>query len=169
MSDPLDEFNRRMTAGQGSWRMGPPTNPAESAAQSLIDAQAREAGQAAGGGGITISLRLSSGILLVGIALFSWCVHATRGFLDTPTAVEMILVVVSGLVLLAGGIGLVGGCLQSLGSAGTWRNIGLAALAAAVTWWMSRWLWMMSYGLVPQGLLPIAAIALVFLVIGTRR
>lgn len=165
MSNPLDDFNRRMTAGSGSWLQGPPTNAAESAAQSYIDAQPRTA---AGGGSIDFGVRVSAIILLVGIALFAVGTYIADNFRETTAMTGLLVVIVSGFVLLVGGGGLVVGCIKGLGSAGGWRSLLFAALAALAAWWLSPWLWMMSGALVPKGLMPLAAAALVFVFTGRR-
>lgn len=165
MGSPLDDFNRRTTAGSGSWRQGPPTNAAESAAQSLIDQ--RSAGTT-GGGSIDFGVRVSAIILLVGIALFAVGTYITENFREGAAMTGILVVIVSGFVLLVGGGGLVVGCIKGLGSAGGWRSLIFAALAALAAWWLSPWLWMMSAALVPKGLMPLAAAALVFVFTARR-
>lgn len=165
MSNPLDDFNRRMTAGSASWTQGPPKNAAESAAESYIDAQARGT---AGGGGIDFGVRASAVIVLVGVALFAVGTYVVDHFREATAMTGLVVVIVSGFALLVGGGGLVLGCLKGLDTAGGWRGLLLAALAALAAWWLSPWLWMMSFALVPKGLMPVAAAALVFALTGRR-
>ena len=165
MSNPLDDFNRRMPAGSSSWMQGPPTNAAESAAQSYIDAQPRTA---AGGGSIDFGVRVSAIILLVGIALFAVGGYTADNFREGAAMTGLLVVIVSGFLLLVGGGGLVVGCIKGLGSAGGWRSLLFAVLAALAAWWLSPWLWMISGALVPKGLMPLAAAALVFVFTARR-
>ena len=167
MSDPLEDFNRRMTAGQGSWMLGPPKNAAESAAQAILDAQQRGAGTTSAGG-IDIGARASATIVLAGIVLFSGVAYTTNGFFRTPSLIGMLIVALSGVMLLIGTIGLATSCIADLKSAKGWRNLFFAALAGLAAWWFSRWLWMMSFALVPESLIPFLAVALVFLITGRR-
>ncbi len=167
MSDPLDDFNRRMTADNGSWMQGTPTNAAESAAQSFIDTQRRSTG-AIGGGSIDFGVRISSIILLVGIVLFSIGTYITDNFHAAMAMTGLLIVIISGFLLLVGVGGLAIGCIKGLGSAGGWRSLLLALIAALAGWWLSPWLWMMSSALVPKGLIPLAAAALVFAITGRR-
>lgn len=167
MSNPLEDFNRRMTAGSGAWMQGPPTNGAESAAQSYIDAQQRDMGTA-GRGSIDFGVRVSAIILLVGIALFAMGTYIADNFREGTAMTGLLVVIVSGFVMLIGGGGLVVGCIKGLGSAGGWRSLLLAVLAALAAWWLSPWLWMMSGALVPKGLMPLAAAALVFVFTARR-
>jgi|GEM_PF-2433062 len=166
MSNPLDDFNRRMSAGDASWQQGPPTNAAESAAQSFIDARPR--GSAAGGGSIDFGVRISAVILLVGIVLFAAGSHITDHYREATAMTGLLVVIVSGFLLLIGGGGLVVGCIKGLGSAGGWRSLLLSVVAALAAWWLAPWLWMMSAGLVPRGLMPFAAAALVFVFTARR-
>lgn len=163
--NPLDDFNRRMTAGSSSWVQGPPTNAAESAAQSFIDQ--RSAGTT-GGGSIDFGARVSAVLLLVGIALFALGTYIADNFREGAAMTGLLVVIVSGFVMLVGGGGLVVGCFKSLGSAGGWRSLILAALAALAAWWLSPWLWMAGFPLVPKGLMPLAAAALVFVFTARR-
>lgn len=167
MSNPLDDFNRRMTAGRGSWMQGPPTNPAEAAADSLIDAQQRGAGSV-GGGSIDFGVRVCAIILLVGIALFAVGAYIADNFHEAMAMTGLLVVIVSGFLLLIGGGGLVLGCVRGLHSKGGWLSLLLATLAALVAWWLSPWLWMMSSALAPKELIPVAAAALVFALRGRR-
>lgn len=167
MSNPLDDFNRRMTAGRGSWMQGPATNPAESAADALIDAQPRATGSV-GGGSIDFGVRVSAIIVLVGIALFAVGAYMADNFREAMAMTGLLVVIVSGFLLLIGGGGLVVGCCSGLRSKGGWLSLLLAALAALVAWWLSPWLWMMSAALAPRELLPVAAAALVFALRGGR-
>lgn len=165
MSD-LDDFNRRMTAGSSSWMQGPPTHAAESAAQSLIDAQSRST--SVGGGSIDFGVRISAIIILVGIALFVVGTYLADHFREGAAITGVLVAFVSGFVLLIGSGGLVVSCIKGLGSASGWRSLLFAAFAALATWWLSPWLWIMSGALVPRGLMPLAAAALVFAVRGRR-
>lgn len=165
MSDPLDDFNRRMTAGSGSWMQGPPTNAAESAAQSFID---QRGASTTGGGSIDFGVRVSAIVLLVGIALFVVGTYITENFSEGTAMTGLLVVIISGFAMLAGGGGLVVGCIKGLGSAGGWRGLLLAALAALVAWWLSPWLWMASSALMPKGLIPLTAAALVFVFTARR-
>ncbi len=74
----------------------------------------------------------------------------------------LLVVIVSGGLLLVGSGGLVVGCIKTLGTSRGRFGLLLALLAALAAWWLSPWLWMMSFALVPQGLMPLAAAALVF-------
>ena len=60
------------------------------------------------------------------------------------------------------------GCIKGLGSAGGWRSLLLAAVAALAAWWLAPWLWMKTAMLVPKGLIPLAAAALVFVFTARR-
>lgn len=160
MSDPLNDFNRRMSAGRGAWMQGPPKNAAESSAQSLLDVQ--EHGPAAGGGSIDFGVRVSSVIILLGIALFAVGTYLADNFREAMAMTGLLVVIVSGGLLLIGCGGLVVGCIRSLGTAAGRLSLILAVVAALAVWWFSPWLWMMSFALVPQGLMPLAAAAAVF-------
>lgn len=162
---PLGDFNRRMTAGSGSWVQGPPTNAAESAAQSFIDQQSASA---TGGGSIDFGVRVSAAIVLVGVGLFAVGTYIADNFREAMAMSGLLVVIVSGFAMLIGGGGLVVGCIKGLGSAGGWRSLIVAALAALAAWWLSPWLWMMSFALVPKGLMPLVAAALVFLFTARR-
>ena len=167
MSSPLDDFNRRMTAGRAAWTQGPPKNAAESAAQSILDAQERGT-TASGGGSIDFGVRVSAVILLVGIALFVAGSYIADNFHEITAMTGLLVALVGGFVMLVGVGGLVVGCIKGLGSARGWLGLLLAALAALAAWWLSPWLWMASSALVPKGLMPLAAAALVFVFTGRR-
>lgn len=168
MSNPLDDFNRRMTAGGGAWMQGPPTNPAEAAADSFVDdAQQRGAGSV-GAGSIDFGVRVCAIILLVGIALFAVGAYIADNFREAVAMTGLLVVIVSGFLLLIGGGGLVVGCIRGLRSKNGWLSLLLATLAALVAWWLSPWLWMMSSALAPKELMPVAAAALVFALRGRR-
>ncbi|WP_295048282.1 hypothetical protein [uncultured Paracoccus sp.] len=167
MSDPLDDFNRRMTAGRAAWTQGPPKSAADSAAQSILDAQDRGTA-ASGGGSIDFGVRVCAVILLIGIALFVAGGYVADSFREATAMTGLLVVIFGGLAMLVGGGGLVVGCIKGLGSAGGWRNLILAALAALAAWWLSPWLWMMSAALMPKTLMPLAAAALVFVFTGRR-
>ncbi len=158
-NDPLEDFNRRTTAGSGSWMQGPPTNAAESTAQTFIDQ--RGAGKT-GGGSIDFGVRISAIIVLLGVLLFAGGAHIADNFHEAAAMTGLLVVLVSGFLLLVGVGGLVVGIIKDMGSANGWRNLLIAALAALVTWWFSPWLWMMSSAVLPKGLMPVAAAALVF-------
>lgn len=166
MTDPLDDFNRRVTAGRGAWAQGPATNAAESAAQSLIDAQERAA--ATGGGSIDFGVRVSALVLLAGIALFAAGTYVADNFREATAMNGLLLVIIGGFVMLVGVGGLVVGCIKGLGSAGGWRNLLLAAIAALSAWWLAPWIWALSGALLPRELIPLVAAALVFLIAGRR-
>lgn len=161
--NPLDDFNRRTTAGRGSWTQGAPTSAAESAAQSFIDQ--RDAAPK-GGGSIDFGVRVSAVIFLVGAVLFVAGTYVADTFREATAMTGLLVVVIGGFAMLIGAGGLVVGCVKRLGSAGGWRNLAFAALAALFAWWFSPWLWMMSSALMPQGLIPPTAAACVFAVIG---
>lgn len=161
----LDDFNRRTTAGSGSWVQGPPTSAAESAAQSFID---QRSPGTTGGGGIDFGVRVSAVILLAGIGLFALGNYMADRFYESTAMTGLLIVIISGFVMLIGTGGVVVGCIRGLGSARGWLNLILAALAAAAAWWFSQWLWMMSFALVPDWLIPPAAAALM-LVLTARR
>lgn len=160
MSEPLDDFNRRMTAGRGAWTEGPPKNAAEAAAQSFIDAQ--PAGAAPGGGSIDFGTRVSAVVLLVGVALFVAGTYVSENFREATAMTGLLIVIVGGFALLVGVGGLVVGCIRGLGSAQGRLSLLLAVVAALAAWWLSPWLWLMSAALVPKALIPVAAAALVF-------
>jgi hypothetical protein len=166
MSDPLDDFNRRMTAGDAAWVQGPPKNGAESAAQSFIDAQASVGRTPVGGGSIDFGTRVSAIILLVGVVLFAGGAYALDNLREGAAMAGIVVLIVSGFLLLIGGGGLAIACVRQLGSARGWRNLLLAVFAALAAWWFSPWLWMMSNALIPRELLPLAAAALVLALLG---
>lgn len=163
MSD-MDDFNRRMTAGSSSWMQGPPTHAAESAAQSLIDAQARST--SVGGGSIDFGVRISAIIVLIGIALFVVGTYLADHFREAKAMTGLLIVLLGGFALILGGGGLVMGCIKGLGSARGWRSLAFAILASLAAWLLSPWVWMMSGALVPRSFIPLAAVALVFVVSG---
>lgn len=167
MSDPLDDFNRRTTAGSGSWMMGPPRNAAESAAQSFIDARGRR-GTAAGGGSIDFGVKTGAVMLLIGIALFLGGAYALENMQGGAAMLGVVVLIVSGFLILIGGGGLAIACLKELGSARGWLSLSLAALAGLAGWWFSPWLWSV-FGLpVPQGLAALAAAGVVLAFTGRR-
>ncbi len=163
MSD-LDDFNRRMTAGSSSWMQGPPTHAAESAAQSLIDAQSHST--SVGGGSIDFGVRISAIIVLIGIALFVVGTYLADHFREAKAMTGLLIVLIGSFALILGSGGLVMGCIKGLGSVSGWRSLAFAILAAFAAWWLSPWLWMMSGALVPKSFIPLAAVALVFVVSG---
>lgn len=135
MSDPLDDFNRRMSAGRGAWILGPPKNAAESSAQSLLDGQER--GPAVGGGSIDFGVRISAVIVLFGIALFAVGTYLADNFREAMAMTGLLVVIVSGGLLLIGGGGLVVGCIKTLGTSRGRFGLLLALLAALAAWWLS--------------------------------
>jgi hypothetical protein len=165
MSEPLDDFNRRTTAGSGSWMMGPAKNAAESAAQSFIDAQQRGSGTATGGGSIDFGAKICAVMVLIGIALFSGGAHALENMKEGGAIMGIVVLIVSGFLILIGGGGLAVACFKGLGSARGWISLLLAALAGLAAWWFSPWLWFIGLSL-PQGLAALAAVALVLFFTG---
>lgn len=139
MSDPLDDFNKCMTVGSSSWMMGAPKNTAESAAQSLIDAQQPRT-QTAGGGSIDFGIKPCAIILLSGIAFYTVGSYLIDNFREATAMTGLLILIISGFSLLIGGGGLVVGCLKSLGSAGlaqsafshTDRSAGMVAITVAL-------------------------------------
>ncbi|MHB2170174.1 hypothetical protein [Alsobacter sp. R-9] len=167
MTSPLDDFNKRTTAGGGSWIQGPPTNVAESAAEAFIESQRRS--NTVGGGSIDFGVPASAFILLIGVALFVLGTYVSDNFREAKAMTGLLLVIVSGFMMLVGVGGVVVGCIKNLTTTSGWRCLFFAALAAFAAWWFSRALWMMSFGLVPQGLMPVVAAALVLVAMGGRR
>lgn len=144
----LDDFNRRMAAGNASWTLGPATNAAESATKSLTTVPLR--GKVVGGGSIDFGVRASAIILLSGSALFTVGTYVAD-YLREATAMTGLLVVLIGsfaLLLVAGR--LVMSCSKGLGSVSGWRSLGFAILAALAAWWLSPWLGMMSRAHMPK-------------------
>lgn len=167
MNEPLDDFNRRMTAGSASWMQGSPTNATESAAQSFIDAQPRAA--IPGGGSIDFGARVCGILLFTGILLFGGGAYVVDNMGGGVALLGILILIVSGFLMLIGGGGLVVDGVRSLGTSSGRRRLLFAALAAFLAWWFSTWLWMMSFGFVPKGLIPFAAASLVFIFMGSRR
>lgn len=167
MGDPLNDYNRRMTAGSGSWTQGPPKNLAESTAQSFIDSQERGRGVASGGSSIDFGTRPCAIVLLIGVVLFSGGAYALENMKEGAAIMGIVTLIMSAFLLLIGGGGLAVACFKGLGSARGWLNLALATLAAFAAWSFSPWLW--SIGLtMPKGLVALAAVAFVFLLIGRR-
>lgn len=166
MGDRLDDFNRRITAGRSSWRQGPPTNAAESAAQPFIDSQ-EQGRAAAGGGSIDFGARPCAIILLIGVILFAGGAYALENMKEGAAIMGIVVLILSAFLLLIGGGGLAVACLKGLGSARGWLTLALAAVASFAAWSFSPWLWSVGLAL-PRGLTAIGALALTFLVIGRR-
>lgn len=167
MSEPLDDFNRRMSGGDASWMQGPATNAAESAGQSFADARSRLA--VPGGGSIDFGARISAVILLVGIALFGLGAYVVDHMTGGAAMTGILVLIVSGFFMLIGGGGLAVDSIRSLGSPRCYRRLFLAALAGFAAWYFSSWLWMATLAFVPKGLIPVAAVALVFVFMPPRR
>ncbi len=135
MSEPLDDFNRRMTAGNSSWTMGPPTNSAESAAQSMLDTQQRLAGPT-GGGSIAFGMRPGAVLLLIGILLFAVGNYAVENLREGKALAGIFVLVLSGGVILVGGGGLAVACIKALGSSHGRRALLFAAVGGSGAWWL---------------------------------
>lgn len=167
MNSPLDDFNRRTTAGNGSWTMGPPTNAAESAAQSMIDAQQRGAGPT-GGGSIDFGVRPCAVLLLIGLALFAGGNYAVENLQEGKALMGIAVLILSGFLILIGGGGLVVGVIKTLGSARGWGSLILAAGVGLIAWWLSPMLW--SIGLTaPRFLIVPALVAVMLFISGKQR
>lgn len=80
----------------------------------------------------------------------------------------MLVVLFSGFARLLDSGGLVVSCIKGLGCVSGWRSLAVATLAALAAWWLSPRLWMMSGALMPSGLIPRAAVALTFVIMGRR-
>lgn len=164
MSDPLNDFNRRTTAGNAAWMQGPPQNTAESAAQSFLDAQ-QPRGGSVGGGSIDFGARICAIILLAGIVLFAVGGLALENLREGPAMMAIVGLVVSGFLILVGGGGLVVALIKELadGFGSAARRLLVAGLAGLAGWWMTPWVWMLGLPL-PGALVAVAAAALVFAV-----
>jgi len=164
MGEPLDDFNRRTAAGRGSWAMGPPKNAAESAAQSMLDAQ--QSNPPAGGGSIDFGVVVSAIILLIGIALFAGGSYALDNLREGGAIMGILVLIVSGFAMLIGGGGLAVAGIKGLGSTGGRLTLILAVASGLAVWWLaSRWFIVPT---MPRPLIGLAAAALVFLVMGRR-
>jgi hypothetical protein len=164
MSNPLDDFNRRMTHGDA---LGPPTNAAESAAQSYLDAQRRSV-PPTGGGSIDFGTTTSGIVLLVGIVLFAGGAYALESLKEGGALMGIAILILSGCLILVGGGGLAVSCFRNLGSARGIRDLGLAAMAGVLAWWFAPWLGAVAL-LLPHGLLALGAAALALVVTARLR
>lgn len=163
MSDPLDDFNRRLTRGDLD---GPATDAAASAAQSYLDARRPITGPAG-----SIDFGAVPGVLLfaVGILLFlsgAWLVENTAG--GMALAGIAAVVVSAGLMLVGAGALAVASLRKAGGIAAalagrTWLFL---AVAVSVAWWLAPtlWSWLWSLGL-PLPRRSVWAIALVVAVV----
>jgi len=168
MSNPLDDFNRRMTYGDS---LGPPKNAAESAAQSFIDAQKRNS-LPVGGGSIDFGAKTSAAMLVTGIALFYFGVYLVENFQEGPAMMGIIASLIGGFMTLIGGGGLVVAGIKNIGNVanllGT-QNLLFAAAAGLTAYWISPaiWslLWMIGLSMVPVWLIALIASCLLFTII----
>lgn len=134
MSEPLDDFNRRMTRGD---TLGPPTNAAESAAQSFLDAQRRNA-PPVGGGSIDFGAKAGVALLLGGFALFFFAANLVDKAQGGTALVGLVLALVSGILILFGGGALLVSTLRGAGNAA--RLLGMRSLLLAGTSLLIAWL-----------------------------
>lgn len=168
MSNPLDDFNRRMTYGDS---LGPAKNAAESAAQSFIDIQKRNS-FSVGGGSIDFGAKISTVILATGIALFYFGVYLVENFQESPAMMGIIASLIGGFVILIGGGGLVVAGIKNIGNVasllGT-KNLLFAAAVGFIAYWISPaiWslLWMIGLPMVPVWLIAFIAYCLLFMII----
>ncbi len=166
MSEPLDDFNRRMTAGSAAWMQGPPRNAAESAAQAMIDARAPA--PAGGGGSIDFGARTGAVLLLAGAALFAgggWLVDNTR---EGAAMLGILLLIVSAFAMLVGVGAAAVDALRGLGSARGILSVALAGVAAVAGWWGPLRLYWATGLDMPAAILAAAAAAVVFVVFPPR-
>jgi hypothetical protein len=167
MSDPLDDFNRRMTAGGSSWTMGPARNVAESAAQSFLDAQQRPA-TSKGGGSIDFGARTGALLLLLGLLLFPAGGYMLEHTKEASAMTGVLVLLVSGFLLLIGGGGLAVALIQELGTASGVRILLLAVAAGAVMYWLTPRLGYSVGMRLPGWSMGLGAAALVILADGGR-
>ncbi len=164
MGNPQDDFNRRVTAGRAAWALGPPKNAAESAAQSVLDAQA--SAPAVGGGSIDFGATVSAAILLVGIALFAGGSYALDNLREGGAILAIVILLVSAFAMLVGVGGLAVACIRGLGSAGGRWSLLLATVAGLAAWWGAE-SWFIAPAM-PRPLIALAVAAIVFVVMGRR-
>jgi len=165
MSDPLDDFNRRLTRGDMA---GPPTNAAESAAQAFLEARKAPPG-ATGGGSIDFGSRI--GTLLVGIAGLlllggGWLVENSQ---EGKALAGILLLLLGAMLLLVGTGALLVASIRKAASAPL--AVALALVSAAIATWgtprIALQLWLMGVPVPPWSrwaiALATAAIAFVIL------
>lgn len=134
MSDSLDVFNKRMTTGNSPLNT-PPTNAAESIAQSFIDARLPHP-TPAGGGSIAFGRRPGAVLLLIGILLFAGGSYGLDHWREGAAIGAMALLILSGFLLLIGGGGLAVACMKDLGDRTHRRRVLIAIALGIGTWWI---------------------------------
>lgn len=146
MSNPLDDFNRRLARGDMD---GPATNAAESAAQSFLDAR-RPAPSPVGGGSIDFGGVAGVLLLAAGLVLFlagAWLLENSQG---GKALTGLALLIVSAMLVLVGAGSLLvaiirraGGVAKALGA----RNLLFLGLALLAGWWAAPRLWSLLWSL----------------------
>lgn len=165
MGNELDDFNRRMTNGNTPLST-PPSNAAESLAQSFIDARLPHP-VSVGGGSIDFGIRPSAVLLLAGIALFTGGSYALDHLREGAALGAIAVLLISGFLILIGGGGLVIGCIKNLGHTRGRRAVLVAIIGGLIAWWLSaRSLFIAT--LLPSSLAGIAITALILLVLARR-
>lgn len=146
MSEPLDDFNRRLMRGDLD---GPATNAAESAAQALLDAR-RQAGGPVGGGSIDFGAGPGAALLAAGMGLFlvgAWLLENSQG---GKALTGVALLILSAILALVGAGSLLVASFRTAGRAAnllgvrTLLFLGLAVLTAL---WATPRLWSVLWSL----------------------
>lgn len=141
MSDPLDDFNRRLTRGDMD---GPPTNAAESAAQTFLEGRRSPPG-AVGGGSIDFGGRI--GTILIGIAGLlllggGWLVENSQ---EGKALAGILLLLLGAMLMLVGTGALLVASIRKAASAPL--AVALALVSAAIATWstprIALQLWLM--------------------------
>lgn len=169
MSNPLDDFNRRMTFGN---TFGPPRNAAESAAQSFLDARQPKGTASGGGGGIDLgphSIKPLAGMLAGGVLLLLGGIYAMGNLTDGAAMLGFVVILVGGLLTILGGVLLLMvGVGTVLGSTSPRQWLLSIAAALVAWWWLTPFLWSIGLPLPP---VPVALVVagLTFLLTKRRR